>query len=345
MEKYINAAAGTAGTAALAAIAVAFLVIGIGIGYVAFSAPSSGNSSIASNATICAAPSFAVDRAALLKQINAMSEIQQMNGVNVTLMLVSTGLTADGLIEANISDSSGQESPMYFTKEYKYLALALPPVDLVNYSAVMKASLSASAQPANVSKSDKPTVELFVMSYCPYGTQAEKGVIPVAEALKGKMDFSVKFVYYTMHGYKEAVENTRQYCIEKEQNDKYIGYLACFLNNSDAAGCTASTGLNTSSLDACMNATYAKYNITENSSAYGVYDLENALYGVQGSPTLIINGAEVSAGRDSASLLSAVCNAFTTKPAECGTALSSVTPSAGFGYSTSGDAGAAAQCR
>ena len=43
-----------------------------------------------------------------------------------------------------------------------------------------------------VPKSDKPLVELFVMAYCPYGTQAEKGLIPVIELLGDKIDASIK---------------------------------------------------------------------------------------------------------------------------------------------------------
>ena len=71
-------------------------------------------------------------------------------------------------------------------------------------------------------KADKPKVELFVMSHCPYGTQAEKGMIPVVELLKDKISFEVKFVDYAMHGKKELDEQLRQYCIQKEQKAKFL---------------------------------------------------------------------------------------------------------------------------
>jgi hypothetical protein len=32
-----------------------------------------------------------------------------------------------------------------------------------------------------------------------------------------------------MHDKKEIDENNKQYCIQKEQNDKYSDYLKCFL--------------------------------------------------------------------------------------------------------------------
>jgi predicted heme/steroid binding protein len=66
-----------------------------------------------------------------------------------------------------------------------------------------------------IPKSDKPIVELFVMSYCPYGTQAEKGIIPVYELLGSKIDSSIKFVHYILHGEKETQENYRQICIRE----------------------------------------------------------------------------------------------------------------------------------
>jgi len=49
------------------------------------------------------------------------------------------------------------------------------------------------------------------MSYCPYGTQIEKGILPVINALGNKIKFSLKFVDYAMHGKKEIDENSRQY--------------------------------------------------------------------------------------------------------------------------------------
>jgi hypothetical protein len=42
-------------------------------------------------------------------------------------------------------------------------------------------------------------------------------------------DINVKFVQYVMHEQKEADENVVQYCIQKNQKDKYVKYLNCFL--------------------------------------------------------------------------------------------------------------------
>ena len=59
---------------------------------------------------------------------------------------------------------------------------------------------------------------------------------------------------------------------------------------------------------------------------------------------MVINGAQVSSSRDSASYLSAICDHFNKAPEECNEELSSTPPSAGFGYSESGGSATEAQC-
>lgn len=195
-------------------------------------------------------------------------------------------------------------------------------------------------------KSDKPVVELFVMSHCPYGTMAEKGMIPAVKALGDKIDFKIRFVYYAMHGEKEVKEQLNQYCIQKEQSDKYIPYLEAFLADGDGTKALQTAGIDTTALATCAAAADTEFKVTENfnnestwlSGSYPLFDIDKALnekYNVGGSPTLVINGETVSSGRDSASYLAAICSAFNTAPEECSTDLSSTTPSAGFGYTAS----------
>jgi len=214
---------------------------------------------------------------------------------------------------------------------------------------------AAATVPADLPKSDKPVVELFVMSHCPYGTQIEKGALPVVEALGKKIDFQLKFVDYAMHGETELKEQMNQYCINDTQPEKFNSYLKCFLVDGNTADCLKSTGINQSKVDSCVKATDAKYKITENFKnkvgyqgsypGFDIYKADNTKYGVGGSPTLVINGKTVQSGRDSATLLSTICAAFSEQPEECGLTLSSDTPDPGFGTgTTSGGGSAAAAC-
>jgi hypothetical protein len=222
----------------------------------------------------------------------------------------------------------------------------------VDMTQAIPAAAAQTQAPTVVPKTDKPAVELFVMAYCPYGTQAEKGILPAVRALGDKIDFKVRFVYYSMHGQKEVTENLVQYCIQKDQPAVYEKYLACFLNASDSPGCVKSTGVDQTKLSACTAAADTQFNVTKNfndqstwlSGQYPKFDIDAALntkYGVGGSPTLVINGVQSNAGRDSASFLSGICGAFNNAPAECQTALSAVSPGPGFGYDTTSAATAA----
>jgi len=207
-----------------------------------------------------------------------------------------------------------------------------------------------------MAKTDKPVVEAFVMSYCPYGTQIEKGLIPVANLLKDKINFSVKFCDYAMHGKKEVDENLLQYCIQKEDNGNYLNYLACFLNASDSTGCLKTANVNADKVNACVKSADQQYQVTElyndqskwisgNYPPFNVYKDLNDKYGVQGSPTLVLNGVVMEGvGRDPASLLKAICSTYKTAPAECNQTLSSASPSAGFGYSTTDSASTGGGC-
>jgi len=203
-----------------------------------------------------------------------------------------------------------------------------------------------------VTKSDKPVVELFVMSHCPFGTQAEKGLLPVAQLLEDKIDFSIKFVNYAMHGEKEVREQQRQVCIQDEQNDKYFKYLWKFLETDDYEAALKEADIDTAKLETCMEELDKEFDITvklEDKSSWSggrfpqflVHNDENLEYGVQGSPTLVINGAQASSSRDSASYLRTVCAAFNNAPDECDEELSSTSPSSGFGLGEAAAASAA----
>ena len=200
-------------------------------------------------------------------------------------------------------------------------------------------------------KNDKPVVELFVMSHCPFGTQIEKGIIPVVKQLGETIDFNLKFVNYAMHGGKEVKEQLNEYCIEKDQSEKLIPYLECFLgtDGGDAAGetCLTELAIDREALTACAEATDTEFNITANLEdkegwlsgkfpKFMIHDAENKEYGVAGSPSLVINGVKLSSGRDSAGLLNLICSSFSEQPAECEAELSAAAPAPGFGWEGTG---------
>lgn len=206
------------------------------------------------------------------------------------------------------------------------------------------AAEEAAAAAAAIDKSDKPAVELFVMSHCPYGTQAEKGIIPAIETLGDKVDFQLKFVDYAMHGKEEVDEQLRQYAIQKNYPDKFLPYLKEFLKEGKGGDAMKAAEIDVMELAGHISAADAEFTATQNledESAwvngnypqFNTHKADNDKYGVGGSPTLVVNGQVIEgASRSPSGMLETICNAFDVAPEECSTELSAATSSTGFGY-------------
>lgn len=245
--------------------------------------------------------------------------------------------------------SQGQEYDSYITRNGKIFFYS--GVNLEEFEKLLTESKAKENTSTETPKSDKPAIELFVMSHCPYGTQMEKGLFPVLNTLGDKVDFKLKFVSYAMHGEKEITEEKRQYCIAENYNDKLLPYLGCFLEDeTKSSECLVSVGLNEWEVNNCMQQVDTQFGITasfnDQSSWIGEYPPfnthleDNQKYNIAGSPALVINETMVAVNRDPQSLLTAVCNAFNEKPEECNIPLSAEVPSAGFGNAAANVAGA-----
>jgi hypothetical protein len=57
----------------------------------------------------------------------------------------------------------------------------------------------------------------------------------------------------------------------------------------------------------------------------------NGQYGVQGSPTFVLNGVKVSVGRNAEAVKQAICASFEEAPAECATTLRTEEEAPGLG--------------
>jgi len=266
----------------------------------------------------------------------------------------------DGLYKMTVVMSNGQEVVSYLSKDGK--RFYPQSIDIAEVEAQRKAQEEGDAatnqEVADINslpKQDKAKVELFVMSHCPYGTQIEKGILPVMEALGDKMDFELKFCDYAMHGEKELKEQLSQYCIQKNEPKKLVAYLSCFLEAGDSEGCIKKAGVDKSKLESCVSSTDKEFSVMANFAdkstwvsgnfpKFDVYKADNTKYGVGGSPTLVVNGKQISTARDAKSLLATICAGFNTQPDECKKELSSETPAPGFGSGTTDSASAGGGC-
>ena len=263
-----------------------------------------------------------------------------------TTKAVLENVERDGCLYKMAINIGGQKLETYLTMDGNLL---FPQAIDLN-TKLQPRTTTPQQEQSDLPKTEKPKVELFIMSYCPFGIQSLKGIIPVVKLLKNKIDFSLEFVDYAMHGEKEVYENLRMYCIEKEQQDKLLDYLECFVKDGNSERCLDEVNIDKDSLKECMDKTDKEYGITESLNdrtkwaggrfpPFTVHTEPNKKYGVRGSPTLVINGQVARSGRDPASYLSTICSAFTEEPEECSMEVSTQTPSPGFGGGTGGSSG------
>jgi len=195
-------------------------------------------------------------------------------------------------------------------------------------------------------KSARPSTELFVMSFCPYGVQAENVMEPVVGLLGTKANFTVRYIasvqgttvdsVKSLHGLTEAKEDLRQLCIAKYYPAKLWPYLMDIDTNCYPIR------QNVTSLDACsVNAT-RKLGIDNQkietcaggSEGLALLRADEAItgnYKVTGSPTLLINGQKYSGQRTSEAYKQGICDHFVTTPAECSVNLSAQAVAASSG--------------
>jgi hypothetical protein len=235
-------------------------------------------------------------------------------------------------IDFKIGDNQYQS---FVTKDGKYLF----PYALDLTKKAEQKTEEKETQTTQVEKRERPDVKLFVMSYCPFGLQMEKALLPVWQLLTDKADIGIYFVDYIMHGKREMEENLRQYCIQREEKEKYLAYLGCFVKDGNSENCLKEAGIDQGKLISCQSATDKEFKISESFKEEGyppfnVHKDLNEKYGVRGSPTLVINDTVLNVERSPEKVKETICNAFLNPPEECNQKLPEETTSPGFGMAT-----------
>jgi len=202
-----------------------------------------------------------------------------------------------------------------------------------------------------LTKTDNPVLEVYIVSLCPYGLQIQRAV---AEAVKSVPELAnyVKIRYIgstdgstiqSMHGEEEATENLRQICIREEQSNKYWNYASCYMKAGDSSACLLSAGVDSGKLSSCMSD-------TTKGIAYASEDfILNNKYGVSGSPTLMLGDAVVSetgfGGRSADAIKSIVCCASSSESSFCSQALNTSPAATSFSQDySSGNSTNTANC-
>ena len=325
----------------LAIAVVLSLILGVFAGYMLFNKPTSTGQVV-----LASGGQPGISEAAIKEKAEKyITENLLSNGMTVKINSIDKKGTA--LLEAKLTIYDANSAKVQDTS----ILLSADGAYLVGGIQDMSQAIPTQEEPiaettAEVQKSDKPKLELYVMSFCPYGVQAEQALSPVVKLLGSKADIEVKFIVSlsgdtpadvsSLHGAGEAAEDLRQVCINKLYPDKYWNYLD-LINEAYSSGqvsasnaadkwsaFAAQAGIDAKAVEACAQA-----------DAMAIIKQDNAdstKYGVSGSPTFIINGAIANVSRTPDGIKTAICNAFNTAPAECDqvlTASAAATPTGG----------------
>ena len=159
---------------------------------------------------------------------------------------------------------------------------------------------------ARTARTGKPTLELFVMSYCPYGVHVEEKLIPIVKEFGDKIDFKLQFIaqekeepsaqditpFTSLHGYPEVAENIRQLLIAREYPDRYLDYILCRGKKLDKSWeeCAQKLGIDVAKIQRLFDSPEAEQLFRENIK-------RAAALGIRASPTILVDGHKFRANQ------------------------------------------------
>lgn len=156
------------------------------------------------------------------------------------------------------------------------------------------------------------TLELFVMSQCPYGVMALNAMPEVLKNFGDGLKFHLHYIasgtvaegFNALHGQPEVDENIRQLCAAKlyPAAHKYMDYITCRNENirsEEWKSCTGKNGISSQKMEACVSSEGAKLHEED-------IKLGNSL-GISASPTWVANGKYKFSGIDAETVRKNVC--------------------------------------
>lgn len=168
-----------------------------------------------------------------------------------------------------------------------------------------------------------PTLEMYVMSQCPFGVQVVNAVAPVKQQLGDNLNLKIGYIgagtagnFQSLHGPAEVKGDIAQLCAAKQAPKKYLDMIVCQNKNPRAVDtnwkeCAGEVGMDAAALEACVNG-------DEGAQLLAASFAEAQQKGAQGSPTMFMNGKPYDGGRKSRDFLKAACAATTgDQPQPC----------------------------
>jgi hypothetical protein len=166
----------------------------------------------------------------------------------------------------------------------------------------------------------KKSVDLFVMSHCPYGTKAMLATKQFADTFGKDATIAVHYIgdsdasgqLKSMHGPDEVSDDLREVCAIQHysKDQKFLDFLACRSKDvkADWKTCTGgTTGIDASVIDTCVASEGPKL-LTAS------FQVASRLE-IQSSPTFLVNNRETFNAQDAAGIASTFCKSNPGLPA------------------------------
>ena len=277
------------------------------------------------------------------------------NGLASSTVTLEKVSRESGLIKIKIKLGTN-EFDSYISKDGKFLFPNVIDISATKETTTADGSNTTATTSAascdELTKTDNPMLEVYVVSQCPYGLQIQRAMAEaVANAPELANYIKVRYIGSTdgktiesMHGEAEATENLRQICIREEQSAKYWKYTSCYIKAGDSASCLSSTGVDTGSLTSCMSD--ASRGVAYASEDFSLADSNS----VSGSPTLMLGNANIDesgfGGRSADAIKKIVCCASNSKAGFCSQTLNTAAAASSYSenYAGTGATTSSADC-
>ena len=159
----------------------------------------------------------------------------------------------------------------------------------------------------------KKTLDVFVMSHCPYGTKALLATKEFADTFGANATVNVHFIgdgaagkLTSMHGPEEVTDDLREVCAIQHYGkaNKFLDFLACRSKDlkADWKDCTGKNGIATDVIQKCAEG-------DEGQTLLAASFETSSKLAIQASPTFLLNNRETFNAGDAASIASSFCKA------------------------------------
>lgn len=205
------------------------------------------------------------------------------------------------------------------------LALAVIGFFVVSILYVKETGVFKKIKNVGVDESNKKvTIDVYVMSQCPYGVQAEEQMKTVYDKMGDVFTYNLNYIadidgsgnFSSLHGENEVKGDIIQLCAKKYDEAKYLDMIACqnkestnIPNNWESCAKEASLE-NINKIKECYEGEEGKGLLTEN------IKLAQAK-SVGGSPTYYINDEVYMGSRDASSVMRVICSKINNEHKEC----------------------------